>query len=388
MEDRATSPRVLIVESHASYFCSHRKVWAETARERGYDVRVTALKPGGEALVCEDGYPFYEIADQERGRNPIAELRLVWRLYRLFSSVEPDLAHLITLRSLIYGALAARLAGVPAVLNNVTGLGFLFSDDRRTVRLLRESVIQFLRLALTHPNQITTFQNPDDAEIFHSRNVVSEERTVVTPGSGVDPDRFAYEEEPAGEGNLIAMLPTRMLWHKGVGTFVEAAEQLQHSGLSARFVLVGDTDPENPGAVSEEQIKDWESAGIIEWWGPQESDEMPDVLRQAHVVCLPSYYREGIPKVLIEAASCGRPIVTTDVPGCREIVADRENGMLVPTKDGEALAGQIRSLLENQELRREMGREGRRRVEQHFTAQRVADQVVGAYDHLLGRNGA
>jgi glycosyltransferase involved in cell wall biosynthesis len=176
-----------------------------------------------------------------------------------------------------------------------------------------------------------------------------------------------------------------MLWHKGVGTFVEAAEQFQHSGLSARFVLVGDTDPENPGAVSEEQTREWESAGIVEWWGPQESDEMPDVLRQAHVVCLPSYYREGIPKVLIEAASCGRPIVTTDVPGCREIVADGENGMLVPAKDGEALADQIRTLLENQELRREMGREGRRRVEQHFTAQRVADQVVGAYDCLLAR---
>lgn len=336
----------------------------------------------------EEGYPFYEIADQERGRNPVAELRLVWRLYRLFSSVEPDLVHLITLRSLVYGALAARWAGVPAVLNNVTGLGFLFSDNRGSVRLLREGVIHFLRLALTHPNQITTFQNPDDAEIFHSQNVVSKERTVVTPGSGVDPDRFAYEEEPAGKGDLIVMLPTRMLWHKGVGTFVEAAEQLQHAGLSARFVLVGDTDPGNPGAVLEEQIREWESAGIIEWWGPQESDEMPDVLRQAHVVCLPSYYREGIPKVLIEAASCGRPIVTTDVPGCREIVADGENGMLVPAKDGEALAGQIRILLENQELRREMGQEGRRRVEQHFTAQRVADQVVGAYDCLLAREGS
>ncbi|MCS3755660.1 glycosyltransferase involved in cell wall biosynthesis [Salinibacter ruber] len=164
--------------------------------------------------------------------------------------------------------------------------------------------------------------------------MVSKERTVVTPGSGVDPDGFAYEEEPVSEGDLIVMLPTRMLWHKGGGTFVEAAEQLQHAGLSARFVLVGDTDPGNPGAVPEEQIREWESAGIIEWWGPQESDEMPDVLRQAHVVCLPSYYREGIPKVLIEAASCGRPIVTTDVPGCREIVADGENGMLVPTKDG------------------------------------------------------
>ena len=384
MEAQAGNARVLVVESHASYFCSHRKVWAETARARGYDVHVTALKPGKETLVREEGYPFYKIADRERGKNPVAELRLVCRLYRLFRSVEPDLVHFITLRSLLYGALVARWAGVPAVLNNVTGLGFLFSDESTEIRLLREGIIQFLRIALRHPNQMTAFQNPDDAEIFHSRGVVEEEKTIVTPGSGVDPERFAYEKEKTKENEKpIVMLPTRLLWHKGVGTFVEAAERLQKEGTSARFVLVGDTDAENPGAVPTEKLEAWESASVVEWWGRQPSEDMPGVLRQADVVCLPSYYREGVPKVLIEAASCGRPIVTTDVPGCREIVQDGENGILVPPKDAETLAHQIRILLEDRELRQKMGQKGRSRVEEHFTAQRVADQIVGAYDRLL-----
>jgi glycosyltransferase involved in cell wall biosynthesis len=184
------------------------------------------------------------------------------------------------------------------------------------------------------------------------------------------------------------MLPTRLLWHKGVGVFVEAAERLQEEGMSARFVLVGDRDSENPATVPLKRLKGWESEGIVEWWGGQASDDMPEVLGQADVVCLPSYYREGVPKVLIEAASCGRPIVTTDVPGCREIVQDGENGMLVPAKDAGALADRVRILLRNQELRQEMGREGRRRVKQHFTAQRVADQIVGAYDRLLARDGS
>jgi glycosyltransferase involved in cell wall biosynthesis len=166
--------------------------------------------------------------------------------------------------------------------------------------------------------------------------------------------------------------------------FVEAARQLQSTGTEARFVIVGDTDPENPASVPNETVEKWNDAGIIEWWGYQAPEDMARVLQRAHVVCLPSYYREGVPKVLIEAASTGRPIVTTDVPGCREIVAHEENGFLVPPQDAAALAERLQQLLDDEALRRRMGRAGRARVEARFTAEQVAASIVEAYDQLTG----
>lgn len=377
--------RVLIVEGHPKYFVSHRLPWARAARDAGYEMHVTALKTGNGDLVRDHGFSYHNIAERERGANPVTELNFVCRLYQLLRSLEPDLVHFITLRSILYGILPARWARVPAVLNSVTGLGFLFSDDAWSVRLLRTGIMQFLRIALRHPNQLTTFQNPDDAEIFVSRNVVPEERTAVTPGSGVDPERFSCADEPPHENGQapVVMLPTRLLWHKGVAEFVDAAQRLQDAGVEARFALVGETDPENPGAVPQDQLETWENGGPVEWWGYQEPSEMPSVLQEAHIVCLPSYYREGVPKVLIEAASCGQPIVTTDVPGCREIVSHEETGFLVPPNDSKALAHRVQQLLTDPGLRREMGAAGRARVEEHFTAAQVAETVTNAYDRLF-----
>ncbi|MCS4160059.1 glycosyltransferase involved in cell wall biosynthesis [Salinibacter ruber] len=379
--------RVLIVEGHPKYFVSHRLPWARAAREAGYEIHVTALKTGDGDLVREEGFRYHGLAGQNRGKNPGVELRFLYRLYRLLRALEPDLVHFITLRSVLYGALPARLAGVPAVLNSVTGLGFLFTDEAWSVRILRWAVVRFLSYVLRRSDQVTTFQNPDDAGLFVSRGVVPEEKTVVTPGSGVDPERFVYSGEPARENGKvpIVMLPTRLLWEKGVEEFVEAARKLQTNGVQARFAMVGDTDPENPGAVPKAQIDAWADDGSVEWWGRQAPDEMPDILQKASVVCLPSY-REGVPKVLIEAASCGRPIVTTDVPGCREIVNHEDTGFLVNPRDAEGLARRIQDLLEDPDLRREMGRNGRSRVENNFTAAQVAETIVDCYDRLLAQN--
>ena len=377
------SQTVLVVEGHANYFCSHRLPWARKAREEGYEVHVTALKTGGEELVRRKGFPFHPIAGRDRGRNPLAELGIFVRLGRLLRRLDPDLAHFITLRAILYGSTVARLVGVPAVLNSVTGLGYLFVDDGLRTRALRWGVLQALRVALGHPAQITSFHNPDNAALFVSRGLVSEAETIVTSGSGVDPERFpARPEAPVGEDGPLVLLPTRLLWHKGVDVFVEAARQLQSDGTRARFVIVGEADPENPASVPAATVQDWDDAGWIEWWGYREPDEMADVLRRAHVVCLPSYYREGVPKVLIEAAATGRPIVTTDVPGCREIVADGENGFLVPPRDARAVAARIESLLQSRARRRKMGKAGRARVESGFTAGQVANSIVEAYDRL------
>ena len=377
------SRTVLIVEGHASYFCFHRLPWARRAEAEGYDVRVTALKTGEEDLVRDEGFPFYPIADANLGRNPLSELGVFVRLVRLIGQLDPDLVHFITLRAVLYGSIAARLVGTPAVLNSVTGLGFLFVEDTLKTRILRWSVLQALRVGLRHPNQITSFENPDDAALFRSRNLLPEHRTIVTAGSGVDPERFSWAPEaPVGDDGPLILLPTRLLWHKGVETFVEAARHLQSNGTQARFVIVGGTDPGNPASVGEETVQAWENVDLIEWWGYQDPDKMPQILRRAHVVCLPSYYREGVPRGLIEAASTGRPIVTTDVPGCREIVAHEENGFLVPPQDADALAERLQQLLDDEALRRRMGRAGRARVESTFTAEQVAAAIVDAYDRL------
>ena len=244
------SKTVLIVEGHPEYFCSHRLPWARRAEAEGYDVHVTALKTGGEDLVRAEGFPFHPIAEADRGQNPLAELGLIVRLARLLRRLDPDLAHFITLRAVLYGAPVARLVGVPAVLNSVTGLGYLFVDDGLKTRWLRWGVLQALRVALGHPNQRTSFHNPDNAALFVSRGLVSEADTFVTSGSGVDPERFpAVAEDPVGDDGPLVLLPTRLLWHKGVETFVEAARQLRGNGTQARFVIVGGTDPENPAAV-------------------------------------------------------------------------------------------------------------------------------------------
>lgn len=377
--------RILVVEGHPQYFVSHRLPWARAAREAGYEIHVTALKTGDGDRVREEGFRYHELAEQDRSKNPATELRFLCRLYHLLCALEPDLVHFITLRVVLYGALPARLARVPAVLNSVTGLGFLFSEETGSVRALRWGIMRFLTYALHHPNQITTFQNPDDARIFVSRGVVPKERTAVTPGSGVDPGRFEYAGGTAVEKGQapIVMLSTRLLWHKGVGVFVDAARRLRENGVDAQFALVGDTDPENPGAVPRAQIEAWDDEGPIKWWGRQPPSEMPSVLGQAHVVCLPSHCREGVPKVLIEAASCGRPIVTTDVPGRREIVNHEDTGFLVPPEDAGELARRIQQLLDDPELRREMGRNGRARVEENFTARQVAGTIVECYDELL-----
>ena len=378
------SRTVLIVEGHPTYFCSHRLPWARRAAAEGYDVHVTALKTGGEDGVREEGFPFHPIADGARGQNPLSELGLIVRLGRLLRRLNPDLAHFITLRAVLYGALPARLVGVPAVLNSVTGLGVLFARDGATTRALRWGVVQALRVALAHPNQRATFQNPDDAALFTSRGLVRDDAALVTAGSGVDPERFACAPEPpVRDKGPVVMLPTRLLWPKGLGVFANAARRLRARDTRARFVIVGGTDPENPASAPKTTLRAWHRAGLVEWWGPQQPKDMPDVLRQAHVVCLPSHYREGVPRVLLEAAATGRPVVTTDVPGCREIVHHGENGFLVPPKAPGVLADRIGQLLADRALRREMGTNGRARVVENFTAAQVAARITQAYGRLL-----
>jgi len=375
--------QILYVDNRVKYVLSHRVPWLKGAREAGFDVHVTTLTAGDGSRVEDAGFPYHPIAEQRRSNNPFHELQLIARLYALYRRLRPDIIHQITLRSILYGSVVSLFLRAPRIVNGVTGLGYLFSSRDAKIRALRKAVMWALRL-LRREDHVFLFQNPDDQSLFQRHHIADPASSVLIKGSGVDTERFARQPEPAGPP--VVLFPARMLWHKGVQAFVDAARRLRDEGVEVRFVMVGNTDPDNPAGVSEEQLQEWEEEGVIEWWGYQEN--MPEVFARSHIVCLPSAYREGVPKVLIEAASCGRPIVTTDMPGCREIVQDEENGYLVLPRDGNAVAQAIRRLVEDSNLRQQMGRRGRERVEEEFSVEQVVQSTVEVYKQMLNKHSS
>jgi glycosyltransferase involved in cell wall biosynthesis len=266
------------------------------------------------------------------------------------------------------------------VVNTLTGLGFLFTDPSEKTAPVRKWVEMGCRRAFRHPNLRVIFQNPDDRAVFIRKGIVIGEQAAVIKGSGVD--LSLYRPSPEPDGVPIVILASRLLWDKGVAQFVEAARMLKSEGVQARFALVGEPDPENPTTIPYEQLQVWQECGEIEWWGLQEPQNMPGVLAKSHIVCLPSY-REGIPRILIEAAASGRPIVTTDAPGCREVVRPGVNGIIVPSRDIGSLASALRVLIENPEVRASMSANNREIAVQEFSLELVVAQFVSIYRNLL-----
>ena len=310
--------------------------------------------------------------------NPLKEVGVIRQLTAIYRRLQPDIVHHVAVKPVLYGSIAARLARVPGVVNAMAGLGYLYMSSNVTVKLARPLLRVLMRTLLNNDRTRVILQNPDDVALMCDSGTVSRERVVLIRGSGVDPE--VYRQQPEPEGVPVVMLASRLLWDKGVGEFVEAANLLRAEGSEARFVLVGDGDDANPASVDAATLEAWRQGGSIELWGRR--DDMPDVLAQAHVVCLPSY-REGVPRVLIEAASCGRAIVTTDAPGCREIVHHGENGLLVPVRDAAALADAIRTLLDDPGLRARMGNAGRELVRNEFTIDAVVEATLDVYQALL-----
>ncbi len=370
--------RLLFIVSEDWYFVSHRLHLAETAIRAGYRVGVLTRITRHRERIVSAGIEVIDWNLNRRSRNPLTELSAVARLIGAVRNFRPDLIHAVALKPVLYAALAARLVGPKARVFALGGLGFVFSSARTAVRLLRPLVVGAFRLALTGKNTRLILQNPDDLKLLTSAGVIDAARVRLIRGAGVDTEAFRPRTERDGEPLVI--LPARMLWDKGVGEFVSCARKLRQSGLVARFALVGEPDEHNPECVPEEQLRQWVQAGDVEWWG--RCDEMPAVYAGAHVVCLPSY-REGLPKALLEAASCARAIVTYDASGCREIVEDRKNGILVPIKDEHRLAEAIAELVRNAELRREMGAAGRAKVLREFSQEYIAAQTLEVWKEVL-----
>jgi len=371
--------RLLYVVNEAGFFLSHRLPLALAAARAGYDVHVATPDAPDVATIREAGLTFHPVPFSRRGAHPLTELASLYSLYRLYRSLRPDLTHHVTIKPVLYGGIVARLTRIPAMVSAISGLGHVFIAKGWKAATLRFLVKRFYRIALGHPNSKVIFQNPDDERAFSTARLIQPQSAVLIRGAGVDLIRFAHSPQPVGKP--LVLFASRMLWTKGVGEFVEAASILQDAGMEARFVLAGRIDSGNPMAVSGDQLREWNDSGTIEWWGQQ--DDMPDVLAQTHIVCLPTSYGEGVPKVLIEAAACGRPIVATDVPGCREVVRHNDNGLLVPANDSGALANALRQLITDPALRDRMGRRGREIVVQEFSLERVVTETLAVYRMLL-----
>jgi len=331
------------------------------------------------AAMEEAGFQVVPWSISRHSLNPLRELNAFFQVVRVYRRERPDLLHHVALKPIVFGGVAARLCGGIASVNAIAGLGHVFTSSLWSMRLLRTVLCKLLRVALKRTNAKSVFENEDNRSLLVQKGIVSMDQSVVIRGTGVNTEEFSPRPEPTGIP--IVMLASRMLWEKGVGEFVTAARILRGQGLLARFVLVGKPDPENPSSILDEQLRRWQDSSLVEYWGHR--DGMAAVLAQSNVVCLPSYL-EGLPRVLIEAAACGRAIVTTDVPGCREVVRHNDNGLLVPPRDSDALAAALANLITNPHLRSTMGAQGRHIAVREFSEETAFPQFMAVYRDVLG----
>ena len=369
------APKLLFLVTEDWYFVSHRLPLAVAACQAGYEVTVVTRVGEHGHTIRNAGLRLIPIEQIRRSKYPFLEMMLVARLIAIYRRERPDIVHHVAMKPMLYGSLAARLAGVRHVVNALAGLGWLFTSESRFAHVLGRGVRFAFRKLLNRGTVIV--QNPDDMQWFIDLGIESS-RIHLIRGSGVEVKRFAPTPEPNGEP--VVVLASRMLWDKGVGEFVAAARNLKQRGVAGRFVLVGDSDPANPASIPLGLLESWHAEGVIEWWGHR--NDMVQVFAQSHLVCLPSY-REGLPKVLLEAAACGRAIVTTDMPGCREVVSHGDNGLLVPPRNEAALADALQTLLQDPERRSRMGTRGRGRAVQEFSVDKVVAETLALYRGLL-----
>ncbi|MGH6944026.1 MAG: glycosyltransferase family 4 protein [Geminicoccaceae bacterium] len=374
----------MFVINDTAFFVSHRLPLALGAQEAGFEVHLAALDAGRLGEIQDHGIAYHRLEVDRTGVNPWHDFQHFRGVLQVLRMVRPTIVHAVTIKPVIYAGIAARLMGVPALVSAVSGLGFVFADGEDQRRFLRHLVWPLYRIALGHRNSRAIFQNPDDRRYFVQAKLIDPERAVLIRGSGVDPSIFVPHPEPPGRP--VVVLPARLFWEKGVKEFVEAAQILRQGGSDARFVLVGEPPAHIQASVPRATIERWARQGVVEWWGYR--PDMPEVYARCHIVCLPSYYREGIPRALIEAASCGRPIVTTDAPGCREVVRHGESGLLVPPRSATALAEALRTLLADPERRIRMGRQGRALATTEFALDRVVGATLEVYQNLCGRRPA
>ncbi len=375
----APRPRVMFLVTEDWYFCSHRLALARALAADGFDVAVACRVDRHGAMITDAGLALYPLALSRRSLNPFHLLAAIGRIRAAYRAFRPDIVHHVALKPAVLGSVAARLAGVRRVVNAIAGLGFVYSSQSLKARLLRPVMTLAFRLLLDGPGFRTIVQNDDDGRTLTSRGIVSPGHLTVIRGAGVDLTRFRPTPEP--DSPVRVVMVSRMIAEKGVRELVEAARLLKARGLDLRITLAGTPDQENPSAIAEAELAGWAQEGIVDYLG--HVNDVSRLWAESHIAVLPSYYGEGVPLALIEAAAAGRPLIAADGPGLRDIARPGESGLLVPPRDVAALAEAIANLAGDSALRTRLGNGARRLAESTFSSDAVIRQTAALYRDLL-----
>lgn len=371
--------RLIMLVNCPAFFLSHRLQIALAAQQAGFEIHVATGPGPAITQIIERGLVHHKLPLSRSGMSLIPELKALYAIYRLFREIRPHLVHLVTIKPVLYGGIVARLTGVHSVVAAVSGLGFIFVGNGLKSALVSNLVARMYRFALGKRNLKVIFQNSEDCETLSEITGLRCDKVVMINGSGVDLSEYSFTPPP--KGVPIVVMAARLLRDKGICEFMEASKLLKSRGVIARFWLAGDIDSSNPASLNEEELEAWRKAEIVELLGHRQ--DIPHVFSQASIVVLPSYYREGLPKVLIEAAACGRAVVTTNMPGCRDAIESEVTGLLVPPRNAVALADAIQRLLLDAELRKQMGRSARQLAEREFSIEKVVSTHLSIYRELM-----
>ena len=363
------------------FFLSHRLPIALEAQRQGYQVHIATGLTDKLDDLQRHGLVVHPLAMNRSSAGFGNSLHTMMQLWTVFRIVRPDIVHLVTIKPVLLGGIVARLAGVPAVVAAISGLGFVFVAQGFQATVRRLIVGNLYRLSLVGRNLRVIFQYPDDRASLVRLVQLPNNKLEMIRGSGVDLTQYVHA--PLPPGIPVVVLAARLLADKGVREFVQSARLLKQRNVLAKFCLVGTVDPANPASLTAAELTQWAIEGVVELWGHR--SDMPKVLAAAQVVVLPSYYGEGLPKVLIEAAACGRAVVTTDHPGCRDAVDSGVTGLLVPVRDAEALANALESLINDSGRCLSMGNAGRSLAERAFDIRQVVAAHMRIYQELIGK---
>lgn len=371
--------KLLFVVNVDWFFILHRLPIALAAQSEGYKVHIAATISDGFKPLSSHGFTVHPICVDRKSAGLGRNIKLFYQLLRLFHRLKPDVVHLVTIKPVTIGGIAARLAGVKAVVAAISGLGYVFVGHSWKNTILKIFVVFAYRLALGKHNLRVIFENSEDRDVLLRLTKIPFGKAVVSHG-GVGVDLSIFRPAPLPSGTPLVLMASRLLADKGVREYVEAAKFLRQSGCEARFCLAGAPDPGNPESIEDHELKGWIAQNAIEYWGYR--SDMPTALSCASVVVLPSY-REGLPRILVEAAACGRAIIATDVPGCRQVVRHGSNGLLVPPRNALALADAMRQLILDRFLCERMGKRGREIAEAEFSVEKVVEQTLSVYRELV-----
>lgn len=373
--------KILILVNTLSFLISHRIDVIKAAQDNGYKVVIAYGELGNTttSILSKYGVDYLQVPLKRRTINPFKEIWSFFSICKIFYKHKPDIVHLITIKAYLYGGIAARIMGVPGVISAIAGLGIFFNKNNWWNFLFQKIFFLIFYFAFNHPNQKVIVQNLEDKKTLIKFISLNSKKILLFRGSGVKLSKFTNLKE---KNDVITIsCASRLLYEKGIFDFVSAAKIIKKKNINAKFLLAGDLDPDNPTSLNNQDLQNIIEEKVVEVLGYQK--DIPALYARSHIICLPSFYGEGLPKALIEAAAASRAVVTTDIPGCRDAIILNKTGLLVPAKDPQKLADALQWLIENPKERYEMGKAGRKFAEKEFPIEKIVQNHMNIYNEIL-----